>query len=57
MYWDPGRQGSDAHRRRLENGTRWRITGGGGGVLVPQRQDDESFADFAYRMLCDCAMN
>ena len=21
--------------------------------LIPQRQDDESFADFAYRMLCD----
>lgn len=24
-----------------------------GGSLVPQRQDDESFADFAYRILCD----
>jgi DNA-binding GntR family transcriptional regulator len=23
------------------------------GSSVPQRQDDESFADFAYRMLCD----
>lgn len=24
-----------------------------GGSSVPQRQDDESFADFAYRILCD----
>src|SRR5688500_20353931 len=23
------------------------------GSSVPQRQDDESFADFAYRVLCD----
>jgi len=53
MYCEPGRQDSDAHEGDLDMAHAGGLPVEAGPSLVPLRHDDESFADFAYRVLCD----